>query len=136
MSDFDLTAIVELLPAYLGKQRWFSGEAPTHVEIVEDEQLAERLLWMLVDADGKCYQLLVGAAPTTGVPEFLHGHDLAILGAAGDWMLYDGLLDTELAKAALERVTPGEEVRHIRPMGAEQSNTSLVCDERLVLKVF
>ncbi|HEX7165742.1 MAG TPA: hypothetical protein VF230_02060 [Acidimicrobiales bacterium] len=136
MSDFDLTAIAELLPEYLGKQRWFSGNAPKRVDIEEDEQLAERLLWMLVDADGKRYQLLVGAAPTTAVPDFLHGHDAAILGVAGDWLLFDGLLDADLARAVLERVAPGEEVRHVRPMGAEQSNTSLVCDERLVLKVF
>ena len=136
MSTFDLDDIREFLPEYLGKQRWFSGTAPEKVEIEQDEQLHERLLWMLVDAEGRRYQVLLGACAATEPPDFLNGHDGAILGVSNDLLLYDGTLDPELNRALLHVVAPGEDVKHVRPMGAEQSNTSLVFDDRLVLKVF
>ena len=37
MSDFDLEDIRQLLPAFLAKQRWFSGGEPDNVEIEQDE---------------------------------------------------------------------------------------------------
>jgi trehalose synthase-fused probable maltokinase len=71
------------------------------------------------------------------------------------WVAYDALADPELARellaqmaaqadiaggeAAVEfRATGGriDAVRSVRPMGAEQSNTSLVLNEDVVLKVF
>ena len=37
----------------------------------------------------------------------------------------------------LDRVTQGEErAEHVRPVGVEQSNSSLIYDDRLILKVF
>lgn len=133
---FDLDALRDLLPAYLGRQRWFSGAEPEKVEIEDDELLHERLLWLLVDADGARYQLLVGGVAEGPGPEFLHGHEPQVIGVAAGRLLYDGLLDPELAVVVLQHVTPDEQVTHVRPMGAEQSNTSVVFDERLVLKVF
>jgi maltokinase len=124
-----------LLPAYLGRQRWFAGTAPASVEIVDSDELVDRLHWLLVDAGGARYQVLVGMAEGMP-PEFLHGHDAEVLGVADSEVAFDGLLDADLAKALLHRLAPGEEVSRVRPMGAEQSNTSLVFDERLVLKVF
>jgi len=136
MSDFDLEDIRQLLPGFLAKQRWYSGAEPAQVEIEQDEQLHDRLLWMLVDADGRRYQVVVGACATHSPPEFLHGHDAGILGASNDLLLYEGTLDPELAIVLLETVAPAETAKHVRPMGAEQSNTSLVFDDRLVLKLF
>ena len=136
MSDFDLDQIRELLPAYLGKQRWFAGSEPEKVEIEQDDQLHDRLLWLLVEADNARYQVLVGACSTSAPPDFLHGHDAAILGASNNALLYDATLDPELTRVVLDLVAPGVEAKHVRPMGAEQSNTSLVFDERFVLKVF
>jgi maltokinase len=124
-----------LLPAYLARQRWFAGGKPKVVEIVDSDELDERLHWLLVEADGARYQLLVGIVEGMP-PEFLHGHDAEVLGVADSEMAYDGLLDPELAKLLLARLAPDEEVTRVRPMGAEQSNTSLVFDDRLVLKVF
>jgi maltokinase len=124
-----------LLPAYLGRQRWFAGSAPSSVDVVVCDEIADRLTHVLVDADGARYQLLVGMVEGMP-PEFLHGHDTEVLGVADSEMAYDGLLDPELAKAVLARLLPDEDVGRVRPMGAEQSNTSLVFDERLVLKVF
>ena len=124
-----------LLPKYLARQRWFAGGAPKSVEIVENDELGERLHWLLVDADGARYQLLVGIIEGMP-PEFLHGHDAEVLGVADSEMAYDGLLDPELVKELVAKLAPSEEVARVRPMGAEQSNTSLVLDDRLVLKVF
>ncbi|MDQ3107129.1 MAG: aminoglycoside phosphotransferase, partial [Actinomycetota bacterium] len=124
-----------LLADYLGRQRWFAGSTPARVEIVDHDELAERLHWLLVDADGARYQLLVGTIEGLP-PEFLHGHDLEVLGSVDNEVVYDGLLDPDLAKALLARLAPDEQVGRVRPMGAEQSNTSLVFDDRLVLKVF
>jgi maltokinase len=127
--------IQPLLAAYLGKQRWFAGSPPASAEIVEHAELDDRLHWLLVEAGGAQYQLLIGTADGLA-PDFLHGHEIEVLGAVDGDLCYDALLDPELAKALLARLAPQEDVSRVRPMGAEQSNTSLVFDERLVLKVF
>jgi maltokinase len=124
-----------LLPAYLGRQRWFAGAEPSSVDIIDVRELDDRLHHVIVAADGARYQLLVGIIEGMP-PEFLHGHDAEVIGVADSEMAYDGLLDPDLAKALLARLVPEEEVTRVRPMGAEQSNTSLVFDDRLVLKVF
>jgi maltokinase len=124
-----------LLPAYLGRQRWFAGAVPSSVEILDVRELDDRLHHVVVDADGARYQLLIGMIEGMP-PEFLHGHDAEVLGVADSEVAYDGLLDPELAKVLLARLAPDEDVTRVRPMGAEQSNTSLVFDDRLVLKVF
>ena len=124
-----------LLPNYLSRQRWFAGGKPKVVDVVDSDELGDRLHWLLVDADGARYQLLVGIVEGLP-PEFLHGRDAEVLGVADSEVAYDGLLDPELAKLLLNRLAPDEDVARVRPMGAEQSNTSLVFDDRLVLKVF
>ena len=127
--------LTPLLPAYLARQRWFAGSKPSSVGVVDHAQLSDRLHWVLAEADGARYQLLIGMV--AGLPpEFLHGHDPEVLGVADSEIAFDGLLDPDLAKVLLSRLAPDEVVSRVRPMGAEQSNTSLVFDDRLVLKVF
>lgn len=136
-STTDGTGTLEsLLPSYLGRQRWFSGPAPEAVEVTARETIREGMEWLLVDADGASYQLVVGAREAGSAPEFLTGHDAAVVGVSGGYLLFDAVFDPEYAMALLERVVPGERVERMRPMGAEQSNSSLVFDDRLVLKVF
>ena len=130
------TAVDRLLPAHLGRQRWFSGPPPDSATVAVREDLAEGLEWMLVDAGGARYQVVVGRRPAHAAPDFLHGHDHAVIGVVGDELVFDATLDPEYAKVLLARVAPGEEGALVRPMGAEQSNTSLVFDDRVVLKVF
>jgi maltokinase len=132
----DETAVDRLLPAYLGRQRWFSGPPPGSATVAAREELAHGLEWLLVDAAGARYQLVVGRRPAHAIPEFLHGQDTAVLGVVGDDLAFDATLDPEYARAILARVAPGEEGNLVRPMGAEQSNTSLVFDDRIVLKLF
>jgi maltokinase len=129
-------SVADLLPAWLGRQRWYAGGAPTSVAVAAEEELAPGLRWLLVEADGAAYQVMVGLRPGDEHPEFLQGRDLEVLGHTDGQLAFDALADPDLARALLARVVPGEEVHLVRPVGAEQSNTSLVFDDRLILKVF
>jgi maltokinase len=86
------------------------------------------------------YQLLLGLRPT-GLPcEFLTGHEQAVLGEfeteQGQALCYDALLDAELSLTLLAVVAPDRLAERVRPVGTEQSNTSLVYDDAMILKVF
>ncbi len=137
--------VLELVPGYLARQRWYSGTAaPRHIDVVDEALEIEgspALLRLLVDADGAIYQVLVGLRRGDERPEFLRGRDEAVLGLvdtpAGSFLAYDAVLDAELSLEVLNLVTEGgETASHVRPVGAEQSNSSLVYDDRLILKFF
>jgi maltokinase len=95
-------------------------------------------LWLaIVEAGGGRWQLLLGERPDGDEAEFLHGRDDAVVGRVGDRYFYDGTLDPVLGLALLDLVTGGSETAaRVRPLGAEQSNTSLVYDDRLLVKIF
>jgi maltokinase len=135
----------DLLRRHLPKQRWYAGsEEPTSIEIAASELLREDwplLLRLLVGADGSCYQLVVGLRPEGGQLDFLRGHENSVLGSADvegrPAIAYDAALDPELGLHLYWHVTGGDEsAERVRPIGVEQSNTSLVYDERFVLKLF
>jgi maltokinase len=148
MADADLPAgVVDLVPAYLGRQRWYAGStepAPADVRVAGADVLwqggdgGSRLLWALVEAEGGTYQLVIGERHDGQRADFLNAHEGAVLGSAGDHCYYyDGTLDPELARHLLSVVSGGaERAQRVRPVSAEQSNTSLVYDDRLILKVF
>ena len=138
--------VFDMVPAYLGRQRWYgtSGSpAPNQVSVMAADELittsggAHRLLWALVDVEGAYYQLLIAERPNGEPAEFLNGHEGAVLGSTDRAYYYDGTLDSELARAFLGVVTDGaEQAQRVRPVTVEQSNTSLVFDDRLIMKVF
>ncbi len=138
--------VAELIAPYLGRQRWYAGSSdpdPGSVRVVDAAELAvtgggaHRLHWALVESEGAPYQLLLGQRPDGEPAEFLNGHEGAVLGRAGSSYYYDATLDAELAHALLSVVTEGSESsKRVRPVTAEQSNTSLVYDDRVILKVF
>ena len=133
----DAAALEKLLPDYLPRQRWFSGQdAPDGVAIRRFEERAPGLGWALVDAAGSTYQLVIGTRPATEPPPFVQGQDWGVLGTIDGLVVYDATLDPELSMSLLELVAPDEAAEHVRPAGAEQSNTSLVYDNRLILKLF
>jgi maltokinase len=136
---------LEVLRDHLPRQRWYAGqEAPEELRLLHEDLMRDdwpKLLRLIVEADGEAYQLVLGLRPEWEQPEFLRGHERAVLGVV-DWgqgsaTAYDAVFDSELALVMLDRVSNGREsASWARPIGAEQSNSSLVYDERLILKLF
>jgi maltokinase len=135
----------ELLPDYLGMQRWYAGAEVPPAGSVRVEHARElwsgdeghRLWHAVVAAGSDRYQVLLGERPAGERADFLHGHEEAVIGSLGDSYFYDATLDGEMARSLLEAVSGGQESAKLaRPISAEQSNTSIVYDDRLILKVF
>jgi maltokinase len=146
------TALAPQLAEYLPRQRWFGAKDRTIelVRIRSIEVLSRDGEWPvllrvdaevdLAGAEDARYQVFLGLRPTGVDVEFLSGHEGAVLGefdtAQGQALVYDALLDSELALALLRIVAPDLSAERVRPLGAEQSNTSLVYDDAMILKVF
>jgi maltokinase len=136
--------LAPLLGAFLPRQRWFAGDQPpTSVEVTTLE-LSEGdpvLAWLLVDVaddrgDEATYQVVLGGRPAPCDLEFLQGKERVTVGEVDGWVYYDALIDPQLALVVFGRVAPDETVDVARPLVVEQSNTSVVYDERLILKMF
>jgi maltokinase len=143
------TALAPRLADYLPRQRWFGAKdrAIDLVRITGGEVLVEK--WpalyrveaeLSLGDETAHYQLMLGLRPIGEACEFLTGHESAVLGefetGNGQALVYDGLLDPDLAIALLSIVAPHLQAEHVRPVGTEQSNTSLVYDDAVILKVF
>jgi maltokinase len=136
--------LAPLLGQFLPRQRWYAGhETPTAVAVspldLRDGEPA--LAWFLLDvsdADGgvATYQVVLGGRPARGDDDFLLGKERVTVGEVDGWLWYDALVDPELALAVLEKVAPDESATIARPLVVEQSNSSVVYDERLILKLF
>ena len=103
----------ERLRELLDGRRWFGGE-PASAEVVERTPLSTEppLTDVFVTSDGYRYQVVVDAN--------------------------DGEIDDNpnSAHALLQLIAPQESASSVRHLAAEQSNTSFVFDERLLLKLF
>ncbi len=140
----DVPALLPALAAWMPRQRWYAGhDAPASLTIVDQEIRGDRfpvLVRLLLEADASVYQVVVGLRGRDEHPEFLRGHDQAFIADVGtdqgDAIAYDAVYDPELALAILFATAPGETAERARLVGAEQSNSSLVFDERLILKLF
>jgi maltokinase len=138
--------VTAMIPAYLSRQRWFAGGAEPQagdVEVLASDLLAaldpgtHRLWWSVVRAEGARYQLVIGERPSGEPAEFLNAHRDAVLGANHDAYFYDATLDPEMSLVLLDIVTEGKEPSaRVRPVTTEQSNTSLVYDDRVIMKLF
>jgi maltokinase len=147
MNVADLTAGLDaILPAHVERQRWYGHRSGVELRIEAVDELRPPwpgLLRVGVVADdgavAERYQLLLGLRPVdqAGPATVGEGAAVGVLRTPeGDAFCYDGLVDPELGLALLRHVAPAQEAATARPIGAEQSNTSLVYDERLILKVF
>jgi len=149
----------ERLVAYVTGRRWFGAKSrevagAQVLEATVAREAAPALVLALVEirfAPGthEIYQVPFGLRPKA--EEW--GDAVA---ETGDWIAYDAMDDPELARelvrligsretlgseeALLEFRTvdgvPEAQLGDARPMGVEQSNTSIVFDERLVLKLY
>jgi len=149
----------DLLAAWLPDQRWYAGKgrAVSAVEVEAGSVLLDgsdggpevRHLVVRVQTEGSGtdrYQLLVGLRSGELPQRLLH----AVIGAVGDRTAYDALHDTDATSALLARLAEGNRSGAVRftstadldtsltsrVMGAEQSNTSVVYGEDVILKVF
>lgn len=132
------------LAEWLPRQRWYAGTtAPTRVEVrVAEEVLGPdpKLTSLVVSADGVDWHVLAGCRPLDGVPSSVTDHQGAVIGEAvvdgHAWVVFDAMHDAELASHLLYLVTGEQSARHSRPVGGEQSNTSMVFDDEVVVKLF
>jgi maltokinase len=131
----DEAMLEKLLGEHLPAQRWFGARMVDG--LIATRELTDRLLQVLVrGSDGGRYQAVIGLRPIGDLPGFFDGKAGAVIGELDGHLAYDATIDPELSIALLAHVMPDEHVERARPLGAEQTNTSLVFDERLVLKVF
>jgi maltokinase len=136
--------LAPLLDDFLPRQRWFANEGPpervtvTSVEVHREKPL---LLWVVIDVlstSGEVarYQMVLGGRPLDAQPDFLRGKERVTIGCVDNVVYYDALVDPTLALDVLGVVAPEETAEVARPLVVEQSNSSVVYDERLILKLF
>jgi trehalose synthase-fused probable maltokinase len=151
---------IEELREWLQQQRWYASKtrAVAGIEIIESIALREEpvLFLALVQArfatgTHELYQLPLGLEPGRDAPA------PDPIARTKDWTVYDSLADPAQALELLRRIDSGDELETAdgrfsfervngfvtvadeapaRLMGVEQSNSSIVFDDRLVLKVF
>jgi maltokinase len=137
--------LAPLLGAYLSRQRWYAGhEPPDDLRVLVFDLRGDDpvIAWLLVDtldatgAVAATYQVVLGGRPLTADEAFLRGKERVTVGAVDGWVFYDALVDPELALHVLDRIAPDLQAEVARPLVVEQSNSSVVYDERLILKLF
>jgi maltokinase len=149
----------EVLQQWVVGQRWFGskGRSVSSLDVLQGVPLRqdEPLLVLAIIAarypsgTHDLYQLPLGIRHAD------EGWDQGVIAEAGGWTIYDGLTDPELARELLKRMREDSVARaggstltfrwrqgpelnggSVRPMGVEQSNSSMVYDDKLVLKSF
>ena len=132
------------LPGHLSQQRWYGAKhrGTPSVSIASIDELVPpwpAVVRVVIDCDDGRYQLVLGLRRRDD--QALRGIDagssVGALSVGGEaTQCFDAFADEELALGLLLVVAPHERVTSARAMGADQSNTSIVYDERIVLKVF
>jgi predicted trehalose synthase len=149
----------QALTDWMVEQRWFGAKASnvSHLGVLgavplqtaQTPVLAVALLEARFPAGThELYQVVLGARPIS------EGWSEGVIGEAGEWTLYDALVDPQATALLGKLLAEGKEVSggaglvrfetldsgslggKVRAMGAEQSNSSIVFDERSVLKEF
>ncbi|HEX5617076.1 MAG TPA: phosphotransferase [Solirubrobacteraceae bacterium] len=159
----DLSVIDEAaFQDWIVEQRWFGSKARevAHIDVVEAIPLRTdppELVLALVEArfgEGthETYQVPIGLRPTD------EGWDDRVICETGEWTVYDALADPAAGRELLHRMRSGsvETVEEgtlrfawaeaagaelggtvdVRPVGVEQSNSSIVFGDALILKAF
>jgi maltokinase len=146
----------ELLREWLPRQRWFGGKGreiasvtETAAALLRDADPKVRLVVVRVDyADGAAedYQLLLGSSQQAVDQRLEH----AVIGDEEGALLYDAVHDPVASGLLLQHLAAADRVGGLvfqraadidptlpgRVMSAEQSNTSLIYGDTLILKLF
>ncbi len=150
--DLDLlvSGLSDRLRTWLADQRWYggAGAAPRSVVPVRLEPIRDEwpmLLWcpaLVTAADGSVatYQLLLGLDPQpVGDVRARIGADVigtVALGEDLDVTVYPALADEELRAVLAAEVAPDVAVRRSRVLQGDHSNSSIVFDDKWLLKVY
>jgi maltokinase len=144
------------LREFVTAQRWFGSKSRevAHFRLLETIPLTDRPLGLAVleveflPGTHELYQLPIGARPDG---EWSDG----VICTNEGMVIYDAMTDPDLAHEVVRLIAENQdvetgqgiaefrslgdglgEIETVRPMGAEQSNSSVVLDERLVLKAY
>jgi maltokinase len=152
----------QALNDWIVQQRWFASKTRevTNIEIVDQVTLREEspvIVLCLVEArfpagTHETYQVPLGLRPSD------EGWSERVIVEAGGWTVYDALADPAAGRELLHRMRSNSEFRvgqdefifrwapnagaglggtvDVRPVGVEQSNSSIVFGDQQVLKVF
>jgi trehalose synthase-fused probable maltokinase len=147
----------DALREFVIAQRWFGSKSRevAHFRLLETIPLTEQPLGLAVleveflPGTHELYQLPIGARPEG---EWTEG----VIATNEGMAIYDAMSDPEMVRQLVRLIAAGTEIEtgqgtaefrsvgdglgpevaEVRPMGAEQSNSSVVLDERLVLKAY
>jgi maltokinase len=151
----------EALREWVAQQRWYASKSRSiaGIDIVESVTLREDPLLLLAlvqtrfaTGTHELYQLPLAIRPPGGAAPV--GNEIA---RTNEWAAYDALGDPTQARELLRRIAAADEIdtgegifcfhsvdggasvseaNDVRLMGVEQSNSSIVFDNKVVLKVF
>ncbi len=148
----------DALREFVLAQRWFGSKSRevAHFRLLETIPLTEQPLGIgvleveFLPGTHELYQLPIGARPEG---EWTDG----VIATNEGMAIYDAMSDPEMVRQLVRLIAAGTEIEtgqgtaefrsvgeaglgseiaEVRPMGAEQSNSSVVLDERLVLKAY
>ena len=150
----------DALREFVVAQRWFGSKSRevAHFRVLETIPLTEQPLGVAIleveflPGTHELYQLPIGARPeeeaaAAGVSDICTNEGMTI---------YDAMSDADTARQLVRMIAAGTdietgsgtaefhavgdhplpEIHDVRPMGAEQSNSSIVLDEKYVLKAY
>jgi trehalose synthase-fused probable maltokinase len=152
----------EQLHEWIVEQRWFASKSReiAQFSITESLCLRERvpaLVVALVEArfatgTHETYQVVIGARPAD------EGWEERVIAEVDGWTLYDGLADPAAGQELLHQMRGGADIAgadgtlrfrwaeyadaglagtvDVRPVGVEQSNSSIVFGDQLIMKAF
>ncbi|MCW2499116.1 MAG: aminoglycoside phosphotransferase [Frankiales bacterium] len=148
--------MTDLLRDWLPRQRWFGGKGRPITEVTEtasallqDADPVVRLAVVHVayaDGDAEDYQLLLGSTKEAVDQRLEH----SVIGDVNGALLYDAVHDPVATGVLLEHLAAGDRVDGLtftndvpidptlppRVLGGEQSNTSVVYGDTVILKLF
>lgn len=132
--------IKQLLPSFLQNQRWFA-DSNSEIEISSWQVLKQdfpALVQILVQTPKSLYQVIVSIHEKDRNIHIGDGFFIGQINSEEKILdVYEIVGDHLLAKYLLDMITnTNYDSQTVRALGLEQSNSSLVYDEKLILKIF